>query len=134
MTTVGFDTKAIQAANTPAGGSSSGSNPIFDLLKTVLTLAMIGLILFFAWRAIKKAEANRVPLRVPLDLRELEMPGMDGLDALPVGVGAAAVAAPARRPIEAPPATLEGEITELIERQPDEVAQTLRSWLADRRA
>ena len=39
---------------------------------TSLTLLMIGLVLFFAWRAIKKAEANRVPLRVPLDLRELE--------------------------------------------------------------
>ena len=28
---------------------------------------------------------------------------------------------------------IEGEITDLIERQPDEVAQTLRPWLAGRR-
>ncbi len=45
---------------------------MFDLIKHVLTLLMIGLVLFFAWRAIKRAESNRVPLRVPLDLRELE--------------------------------------------------------------
>ena len=73
---------------------------------------------------------------MPLDLRELE-----------AGVGSGRVGrAGARRrrggrgscrprePIEPPPTTLEGEITDLIERQPDEVAQTLRSWLADRRS
>jgi flagellar M-ring protein FliF len=92
---------------------------------------MIGLVLFFAWRAIKRAEANRVPLRVPIDLRELEAPLSGSLD---TGALAAAVAAPAaRRPLEPAPQTLEGEISELIERQPEEVAQTLRSWLADRR-
>jgi flagellar biosynthesis/type III secretory pathway M-ring protein FliF/YscJ len=30
-------------------------------------------------------------------------------------------------------AAIELEIADLIERQPDEVAQTLRSWLVDRR-
>jgi flagellar M-ring protein FliF len=117
--------------------AASGGNAIFDLIKTFLTLVMVGVILFFAWKAIKRAESNRVPLRVPLDMRELEA----GLAGLPAGValagaggGGAAAGAPARKPIEAPPITLEGEITDLIERQPDEVAQTLRSWLADRRA
>jgi flagellar M-ring protein FliF len=133
VTTTQFATDAIKKANTPAGGSS-GSNPLFDLLKTVLVLAMIGLILFFAWRAIKKAEANRIPLRVPLDLRELEAPASVSLDALPVGAAAAVGAGRAApKSLEPPPPTLEGEITDLIEQQPDEVAQTLRSWLADRR-
>ena len=45
---------------------------MLDLVRHVVTLLIIALVLFFAWRAIKKAEANRVPLRVPLDLRELE--------------------------------------------------------------
>src|SRR5262249_38702966 len=103
-----------------------------DLIKHVLTLMMIGLILFFAWRAIKKAESNRTPLRVPIDLRELEAPGALALSGAG-GAGAAVAAAP-RRAGEPPPPELQGEITGRIERQPDEVAQTLRSWLADRRA
>ena len=105
---------------------------MFDLIKHVLTLLIIALVLFFAWRAIKRAEANRVPLRVPLDLRELEAADTRALE-------------PARRRRRGsprrsdershPPPTsgVEGEITDLIEHQPDEVAQTLRSWLADRR-
>ena len=87
--------------------------------------------LFFAWRAIKRAENNRVPLRVPLDLLELEAPRR--------ALEPASPRRPRRTPrrsgasLEPPASTIEGEITDLIERQPDEVAQTLRSWLADRR-
>jgi hypothetical protein len=38
-----------------------------------------------------------------------------------------------RRPIESAHSQVEIELNDLIQRQPDEVAQTLRSWLADRR-
>lgn len=131
VTAIPFTDDAKKAAAAATTTPASASNPMFDLIKHVLTLLMIGLVLFFAWRAIKRAEANRTPLRVPIDLRELEAPTPNMLDAAAL---AAAVAAPAaRRPLEPPPQTLEGEISELIERQPEEVAQTLRSWLADRR-
>ena len=134
VSTVQFAAEATSKAKPASGGATSG-NPMFDLIKQVLTLLMIGLILVFAWRAIKKAESNRVPLRVPLDIRELEAgSGALALDAPALTAAAAAAQLPARKPIEPPPTTLEGEITELIERQPDEVAQTLRSWLADRRS
>jgi flagellar M-ring protein FliF len=130
-----FD-EAVKAG--PADPAPAGGNAIFDLIKTFLTLLIVGLILFFAWKAIKKAETNRVPLRVPLDLAALESPQMQQLDQsllAPARAGAAAVGAPERRiPLEPAPTTLEQEITELIERQPEEVAQTLRSWLADRRS
>jgi flagellar M-ring protein FliF len=128
--TVAFDADVLKQT-TAAAPAAAGGNAMFDLIKHVLTLLMIGLILFFAWRAIKKAEENRTPLRVPIDLRELESPGALALAGS--GATSAAVAAPPRRAVEAPAPTLEGEITDLIERQPDEVAQTLRSWLADRR-
>jgi flagellar M-ring protein FliF len=131
VTAVPFDADVLKQA-TAATPAAAGGNAMFDLVKHVLTLMMIGLILFFAWRAIKKAEENRTPLRVPIDLRELESPGALALAG--VGGGGAAVAAAPRRAVEPPPQTIEGEITDLIERQPDEVAQTLRSWLADRRA
>ncbi len=131
VTAIPFTDEAKKATANATATPASGSNAMFDLIKHVLTLLMIALVLFFAWRAIKRAETNRVPLRVPIDLRELEAPNTSMLDNAGV---AAAVAAPAtRRPLEPPPQTLEGEISELIERQPEEVAQTLRSWLADRR-
>jgi flagellar M-ring protein FliF len=126
-------TKEAKDAAKPAAPAAAGGNAMFDLIKHLLTLLMIGLILFFAWRAIKKAESNRVPLRVPIDLRELEGTVPAALEA-PARVGASVGAASAAsRLLEAPTSTIEGEITDLIERQPDEVAQTLRSWLADRR-
>ena len=91
---------------------------------------MIAVVLFFAWRAIKRAESNRVPLRVPLDLLALEAPARARAR---VRRGPRVAAAPVRPRSIRPPRPIEGEITDLIERQPDEVAQTLRSWLADRR-
>jgi len=137
VTTVAFSQEAQKAAKAAsAGGTGGGGNAMFDLIKSLLTFLIVGLVLFFAWKAIKRAEANRVPMRVPIDLRELEAPFRASLEA-PALAGAVAGAgggAAVRRSLEPPPPTLEGEITELIERQPDEVAQTLRSWLADRRA
>jgi flagellar M-ring protein FliF len=126
-----FTPDAIKANKPAAPGGAAGGNALFDLIKHVLTLLMIGMILFFAWRAIKKAESNRVPLRVPIDLRELEATAPAALEA-PVRVGAG-IASGGLRALETVSPSIEGEITELIERQPDEVAQTLRSWLADRR-
>jgi flagellar M-ring protein FliF len=131
VTAIPFDQEAAKAAKAQLN-AAAGGNAMFDVIKHVLTLLMIGLVLFFAWRAIKRAENNRVPLRVPLDLRELEAAAAAA--ALPSGQLAAVGAAPSsQRSLAPPPPSLEGEITDLIERQPDEVAQTLRSWLADRR-
>ncbi len=135
VTTVAFTQEAKNAAKSASSsGGSGGGNAMFDLIKSLLTFLIVGLVLFFAWKAIKRAEANRVPLRVPIDLRELEAPALAAALSAPSGGGAAAVPAGATRSLEPPPQTLEGEITDLIERQPDEVAQTLRSWLADRRS
>ncbi len=131
VTTVAFDKTAQKAQETQLS-AATGSNPIFDLIKHLLTLLMIGVVLFFAWRAIKRAESNRVPLRVPIDLLELEASSPSALE--PAYAASRVGPAPPRPSLEAAPATtIEGEISDLIERQPDEVAQTLRSWLADRR-
>ena len=66
-----------------------------------------------------------------IDLLELESGQAAALE--PALAGARLAAAAPRPQIEPAVSTVEGEITDLIERQPDEVAQTLRSWLADRR-
>jgi flagellar M-ring protein FliF len=134
VTTVPFSAEAQKVAKqqlSAAKGASGGG--MMDLVRTVVTLAIVALVLFFAWRAIKKAEANRVPLRVPLDLRELEVAEARALgpaSATPRMMGELDRAA-LQPALDSGP---DGELTDLIEHQPDEVAQTLRSWLADRRA
>lgn len=132
VTTVPFSADAAKAAKDQLKAATASSpNTMMDLVRHVVTLLIIALVLFFAWRAIKRAEANRVPLRVPLDLRELEAADTRALEA--------SVAVPrlsdAERRALSPAADMgvESELTDLIEQQPDEVAQTLRSWLADRR-
>ena len=109
----------------------SGQGGMLDLVRHVVTLLIIALVLFFAWRAIKKAESNRVPLRVPLDLRELEAADTRALEAAASTPRLSEIDRRALSP--AADTGVEGELTDLIEQQPDEVAQTLRSWLADRR-
>jgi flagellar M-ring protein FliF len=133
VTAMPFSADAAKAAKAELkAGQSTSSNSMNNMIRTIVTLAIIALVLFFAWRSIKRAEANRVPLRVPLDLRELEAADTRALEA--AGVAAPRLAG-AERAALAPAAEvgLEGELTDLIETQPDEVAQTLRSWLADRR-
>lgn len=128
---VAFDEEARDAAaeQLKAAESAQSQNQLLDIVRSVVTLLIVALVLFLAWRAIKRSEANRVPLRVPLDLRELEAAELG----LPAAVEGAALPEPSRR-IEPPPIPAETEVAELIERQPEEVAQTLRSWLADRRS
>ena len=132
VTPVAFSKAAQKAAKQQlSAASGSGSGQMLDLARNVITLLIVALVLFFAWRAIKRAEANRVPLRVPLDLRELEAADTRALES----VGSMPRLSEAERRVLSPAADsgMEGELTDLIEQQPDEVAQTLRSWLADRR-
>lgn len=127
---VAFDTEAAEQAQAELDGAAAeqSKSQLLDMIRYVVTLLIVGLVLFLAWRAIKRSEANRVPLRVPLDLRELEAGNL-----VPGGPETARLPDPTRVAIEPGPPSVELEVTQLIERQPDEVAQTLRSWLADRR-
>jgi flagellar M-ring protein FliF len=128
--TVAFDKNAQKTQAQLA--APARSHPLIDLGEYVLTLLMLALVLIFAWRAIRRAEGNRAPIRTPLDLRELDMTRSAGAP-LESAAGARAGAAPFPASLDASASSIEAAITDLIERQPDEVAQTLRSWLADRR-
>jgi flagellar M-ring protein FliF len=132
VTAMAFSADAAKAAKDQLkAASSSSSNSMNDMIRTIVTLAIIALVLFFAWRSIKRAEANRIPLRVPLDLRELEAADTRALEA---SASAPRISGMERQALAPAAETgMEGELTDLIETQPDEVAQTLRSWLADRR-
>jgi flagellar M-ring protein FliF len=137
---VKFDTTAAKAAAAQVKEASAAKSQDFllNLLRYVVTLAIVGAVLFLAWRSVKRAGVvTGGTTRVPLDLRELEAADLVGgrLDSTyeRAQVGASGGGGGRRLSLEAAPSDASNELNDLIERQPDEVAQTLRSWLADRR-
>jgi flagellar M-ring protein FliF len=128
--TVAFDKTARKRLQAAQSAGPARSHPVIALFERLLALLMLAVVLLFAWRAIKSGN-NRALRRDALDLLALEStraqpPGHH--DATTAGPGSVAVRASIDEHSE-----IEAEIADLIERQPDEVAQTLRSWLADRR-
>jgi flagellar M-ring protein FliF len=99
-------------------------NRIVDLLPQilgalVLLIVAVGLFLMTRRRAVvEEAEPDWEP--EPEDLPVVEAPSIEQR--------------PRPEPVEAETAALQSDVTELIERQPEEIATLLRSWLADRRA
>ncbi|MGE0307533.1 MAG: flagellar basal-body MS-ring/collar protein FliF, partial [Acidimicrobiia bacterium] len=146
-----FDTTEATAAQAQleaaASSSSSSSGGIVGLLKIVFTALIILASLFFAWSSIRKAGKGDVTSTI--DLRELEVVRDElreltkGSLALPASGESGSTALPAADPFSLDPIApsraammanhIEGEISELIDAQPDEVALLLRNWLAERR-
>ena len=107
----------------------------WSLIRTVAILFVVGLLLLHALRVMRRD--RRTPVELPV--LELEpSPAQLAIDA-----AEAAALAEANRlalepapidPDEAKRMAVQSEIGELVERQPEEVAQLLRGWLADRRS
>ena len=118
------------------GAGTSSEAPADDMM---LSLARIGgvlllvlIVLLLAYRSARKSSLARYPVAVPLPsaadetaalLAELDNE-LERADA----AGALAPAEPSRHVV------LQNQIGELIDRQPEDVAAVLRTWLADRRA
>ncbi|MCZ7527707.1 MAG: flagellar basal-body MS-ring/collar protein FliF [Acidimicrobiia bacterium] len=138
VTRMEFDDSVAEAAEKELAAAEAAKkrSDMMSLIRMVAALLVVAVVLFLAWRSMRKAAKQRVPLRVPLDLRELEAAhsAADG-PSLPE----LTPEAPAMPQLQIPPeqlesARVESEVGELIDRQPDEVAATLRTWLADRRS
>jgi flagellar M-ring protein FliF len=103
-----------------------------SLIRTVAILLVVGLMLLYALRVMRRDKRTEVELPFDMEAHQLAMDAQE----------AAALAAVERRALEAATPTpqeqqrlsIQGEIGELVERQPEEVAQLLRGWLADRRS
>ena len=126
-------------ANTATPKPPTTPLDIFGIARYLATLLIVAIVLFLAWRSVKKAQAAMGPARVPIDLVAIEAEqqqqandmalAASGLGELPPGLSRPG----SLKAIESSRSAVELEVVDLIERQPDEVAQTLRSWLADRR-
>ena len=132
------------AAGSPAAASVSAGRAVLRSSRRLAFTQRIRLTMLLVLRSAKKAAPRRVPIALPADLTELGGPrhalsagaidvGDD--DRVLVGVGAHNASGFDSIPTPNLPAAAvaNSDIVQLIERQPDEVAQLLRSWLADRR-
>ena len=140
-----FDTSAADAARAEleAAERAQRSSDTMALVRTIAVVVIVLVVLLLAWRSMRKAGKRRSNEAQRIDLRELELV-RDHLQSIaPTGAVGAAGLSPtdtiALDPVPVPATArtaqqLESEISELIDRQPDEVAALLRNWLGERRA
>ena len=131
-----FDDTAAKAAEEELAKleAAEKSQQRWTLVRTVAVLLVVGLVLLHALRILRRD--RRVP--VTRAVQELEARQQQAIAA----EEAAMLAAQARFQLEATPSdpaevrrlSVQSEIGELVEKQPEEVAQLLRGWLADRRS
>ncbi|MDP9388840.1 MAG: flagellar M-ring protein FliF [Actinomycetota bacterium] len=131
-----FDrTAAEQAEKELAEGEAAARKA--ETMQTVRTLAVLAVIVvavLLVWRSSRRQrrEALELPAGLALatgDTAVIELEADDGLELSSGREPATALEPAAGRRVE-----VQREIADLVDRQPDEVAQLLRGWLADRRA
>jgi flagellar M-ring protein FliF len=145
-----FDTSETKAAEAQAKkeAAAKSRSQLLGLARTVGVLLIVLVALFLAWRSAKRASVTRYPMPGALPA------GSTDVETLMAAMAAAArpqVAPPAAESLPLAPAPVSvpasargaaltiahsevsDEVGELIDRQPEEVAQILRGWLADRR-
>ncbi len=137
-----FDSSANKDAvkQQAAQAAAQKQDELMALVRNVGVLLIVAIVLFMAYRSARKSSRAMIstPLELPtgMPLRALSAYGgsalparsnKEDIDTVTAAVAILEERAPAAR------AAVQPQINELIDKQPDEVAQVLRSWLADRR-
>ncbi len=108
-----------------------GDDMVLTLARIGGVLLLVALVLFLAYRSARRSSLARYPVAIPLpDAAEETAALLAGLaDEIDRGEAAGELtpAEPSRHVV------LQHQIGELIDRQPEDVAAVLRTWLADRR-
>lgn len=135
--TMAFDQTGVKAAEEELKAAQKAKliDTGMSVAKSVGTALIVGIVLLLFWKSAKKRGLGAATA-TPIDLRQVQ--AARATAALPAG-GAAALDDEAIPELSMDPKVKErmrvdAQIGDLIERQPDEVAQLLRSWLADRRS
>jgi flagellar biosynthesis/type III secretory pathway M-ring protein FliF/YscJ len=88
-------------------------------------------VLFFAFRSARKATAYQ---RVPMALPQTTTIDLDPIDDFePLGLESAELGAVSLVPLPQAKELVPSNLVDLIDNQPEDVAQMLRGWLSDRR-
>jgi flagellar M-ring protein FliF len=150
-----FDTSVVDAAQKQlkAAATTKSQDSMMGMIRVAGALLIVLLTLFLAWRSARKIMRAGPVVSTPIDLRELnavrrEVGGGRGEypdRMLPSGAEAAlergnedAMRMAILNPVELTPADrtreqLQTEITDIADREPQEVSMVLRSWLSERR-
>lgn len=126
-----FDNSATEAAEKEAKAAEAAekTEQMMGFAKTGATVLMV-LIALVVLIFLTRKKAGSYTSATPISLSELD----SLMPALPSGIPAMGELEEDTSPEGLERAKVDREITNLIEKQPDEVAGLLRSWLADRRS
>jgi len=131
-----FDTAAAASADKEFAAieKAEKAEQRWSLIRTGVVLLVVVLIVLYALRSLRRTSRTRVDL----PSTEHEAHQLTALEAEHAALLAAAdrraLESAAVHPEEARRLAVQAEVGELVERQPEEVAQLLRGWLADRRS
>lgn len=128
VTKMAFDDSAIPETPPSLKGGNDSGNPMLSLARTLGVVAIVALVLLLAYRSARRSTIARYPLAIALDPPAIGE-GRDEAASIETGRDRALPPVPEDEHIH-----VQVQIGDLIDRQPDEVAQVLRGWLADRRA
>jgi flagellar M-ring protein FliF len=135
-----FDTSAADAAKQALQSQQSAEQKgqLFDLVRTLGSLLIVALVLFFAFRSARRATAyERVPVALPAGTT-IDIDPVMGADGEPITLDGVEVqeleAGPAFAPLPPAKELVPANLVDLIDNQPEDVAQMLRTWMADRRS
>jgi flagellar M-ring protein FliF len=141
VSAMGFDKSGAEAAQKELEQAQAGekSAAMYSMIKTGATVGGVVLLLLMAFIGNKRRNKKlQKMLKAQLERFEEEQAALAARTPVAVGAGAGAAgeltAGPAELDLEAVARNERArDITAMVERQPDEVATLMRSWLADRR-
>ena len=124
-----FDTTATDAAAKELEAAGEESSDPLGMARNVGSVLIVLVVLALAYRSARQSAKLRYPVAVPIDLPRAELEAESSIENALAASEAVSLPAPTEgRPM------VETHVGTLIDRQPDEVANLLRSWLADRRS
>jgi flagellar M-ring protein FliF len=133
-----FDGTAAQnaAKDLAAAKADEQRSQLMSIGKTAGLGLLIALLVFFAWRQSRKTRRTEVTYAELERLDEGEAAELEAYRAREVAMAnrAALEGGPGGTVEVDPSAAKRDDISAMVDRQPDEVAQLLRGWLADRRS
>lgn len=131
VTTMAFDTDAAEAAaeELAAAAEAQQRADLIELARNIGIMLVVALGLFLAYRSSRKQHREMIALPEGVGRYGDEFLDLDSEEGTAVGL-----APPALEPADIRRVEIQTEVAELVDRQPEEVAQLLRGWLADRRS
>jgi flagellar M-ring protein FliF len=137
VTALPFDESATDAAAKAEAEAAAATQKeqFVSMAKTGGMVLAILILVFMAWRASRKSKRSKLTPEELAELAEMQA-ALEAAEAKAIGANDGALALEAA-PVDDGAEEREArqkEISEMVANQPDEVAQLLRGWLADRRS